>query len=179
MKHMFGCDKIKSGKKSFMTKADLLFLMGILAAAFVLLFAFRVFRTPGALAVVSCDGQEMIQIALSQEEAQYYLVIWESEPLAEPKTSEKNVERFRLLNLSPEKWEEEAEALFAENGTEEYNLFVCENGEVRMIQSNCPDLLCVHHRAVSGVGENIICLPHKLVIEVIGAQENELDGVVY
>ena len=48
-----------------------------------------------------------------------------------------------------------------------------------MIRSSCPDLICVKHQAVSGTGESIICLPHKLIIEISDAQEKELDGVVY
>ena len=48
-----------------------------------------------------------------------------------------------------------------------------------MMQSSCPDLICVRHKAVSETGETIVCLPHKLVIEITGAPETELDGVVY
>ena len=60
-----------------------------------------------------------------------------------------------------------------------YNIFMCRNGEVRMIKSNSPDLLCVHHYPVSATGENIICLPHKVVIAISGEKGKELDGVVY
>lgn len=47
---------------------------------------------------------------------------------------------------------------------------VCEisGGEVRMIQADCPDQLCIHQKALDKKGQGtIICLPNKVVIEVI------------
>ena len=35
-----------------------------------------------------------------------------------------------------------------------------------MEAADCRDQICVRHRAVSAVGESIICLPHKLVVEI-------------
>lgn len=175
---------MESKKKQFLTKADKILLAVVLTAAFVLLFLFRINRTPGSHAVLSCGGRAFMQISLSQQKAQYYLVLY---PVSsdEAQTFSKNAafENISVRTLSPDAWKEEAEVLLAEagasNSTVEYNLFSCENGEIQMIQSSCPDLICVHHRPVSGTGENIVCLPHELVIEIIGGQENELDGVVY
>lgn len=158
-----------SKKRQFLTKADIVLLTVVLTAAFVLLFLFKMNRAPGSHAALSYDGRTFVQLSLSQTEPQYYLVLYN--------------DSVSVQMLSPDMWSEEAEALLIEagaaDGTVEYNLFSCENGEIRMIQSSCPDLICVHHRPVSRTGENIVCLPHKLVIEIIGAQENELDGVVY
>lgn len=174
---MFGCGKMESKKRRFLTKADKILLAVVLAAAFVLLFLFKINRAPGSHAALSCGGRILMNISLSQTESQYYLVLYG--------------DSVSVRTLSPDAWSEEAEALLAEasasnstaageaGGTVEYNLFSCANGEIQMIQSSCPDLICVHHRPVSRAGENIVCLPHELVIEIIGAQENELDGVVY
>jgi hypothetical protein len=48
-----------------------------------------------------------------------------------------------------------------------------------MEAADCRDQICVHHIPISGSGESIICLPHKLVVTVTGKQDNEndLDGV--
>ncbi len=201
MKHMFDCDKIESKKKQFLTKADLILLAVVLIAAFILLFFLKVNRTPGSHAALSYDGRLFMQIPLSRAEPKYYLVLWNASS-DEEQTSFGNdsFENIIVQELSTDTWNEEAEALLTEaessvgtdtlsvsgmdavdttGGAVEYNLFSCENGEIRMIRSSCPDLICVHHRPVSSAGENIICLPHKLVIEIIGMQENELDGVVY
>ena len=61
------------------------------------------------------------------------------------------------------------------NGT---NRLVIENGTARMEWADCPDQICVEHRAVSRVGESIICLPNQVVVSVVSGEEAELDGVV-
>lgn len=169
LKRMFGCDNIKSKREISLTKADVWLLAAVLAAAFLLLFAFHAVRKPGSRAVVSYDGGIVLELSLSRKEADYYLVLWKTDSAG----------NAGLYRLSPDAWETEAEALTEAEGVEAYNLFVCENGEVRMMQSSCPDLICVRHKAVSKTGETIVCLPHKLVIEITGAPETELDGVVY
>lgn len=57
------------------------------------------------------------------------------------------------------------------------NRLVIENGTARMEWADCPDQICVKHRAVSRDGESIICLPNKVVVSVSGGEEKELDGV--
>lgn len=48
------------------------------------------------------------------------------------------------------------------------NVLVVEDGSARMISADCPDKLCVNMGAIKNQGENIICLPHKLVIQIEG-----------
>ena len=57
------------------------------------------------------------------------------------------------------------------------NVFVIEDGKADMIDANCPDKLCVHQKAISKEAETIVCLPNKVVIEVSGADESELDSI--
>ena len=49
------------------------------------------------------------------------------------------------------------------------NIMVIENGRVTVREANCPDSICVKTRAASKAGETIVCLPHKLVIEIMAA----------
>lgn len=44
---------------------------------------------------------------------------------------------------------------------------VCEirNGQVRMIEADCPDQLCIHQGAFGADGGMIVCLPNRVVIE--------------
>lgn len=42
-----------------------------------------------------------------------------------------------------------------------------QDGEVRMIYGDCPDQICVHSAAVSDNGQTIICMPNKVVLEII------------
>ncbi|MCR4672005.1 MAG: NusG domain II-containing protein [Lachnospiraceae bacterium] len=60
-----------------------------------------------------------------------------------------------------------------------YNKIVIENGAVRMEEADCPDLICVHHKSISYDKESIICLPHRLVVEVTGGEESGIDAVTY
>ena len=62
---------------------------------------------------------------------------------------------------------------------EEYNLLMISNGEAFVTDADCPDGLCIRQRAISRNGESIICLPHKLVIQVESKEEGSLDAVTY
>ncbi|MFW6113473.1 MAG: NusG domain II-containing protein [Actinomycetota bacterium] len=44
-------------------------------------------------------------------------------------------------------------------------------GRVRMVDSACPEKLCVRTGWISSPGESIVCLPNRVVIEVRGGKE--------
>ena len=46
-------------------------------------------------------------------------------------------------------------------------------GKASIVQADCPDQICVHQPSISHIGETIICLPHKLVVEVTGDGKQE------
>ena len=54
-----------------------------------------------------------------------------------------------------------------------YNVYTIENGVVNVIDANCPDLVCVHTVPASKAGEMIVCLPHKVVLEIKSGDINE------
>lgn len=58
------------------------------------------------------------------------------------------------------------------------NVLVIENGKADMTDANCPDQLCVHQKAISKSGETIVCLPNKVIVTIIGAEESAEDVVV-
>ena len=61
---------------------------------------------------------------------------------------------------------------------ENVNILVIENGKARISHADCPDGICEEYRPISYVGETIICLPHKVVIEITGeTADNGLDIV--
>ncbi len=71
-----------------------------------------------------------------------------------------------------------------ENGTyriEEgsfYNELVIVDGVAYMKDANCRDLVCVHQGPIFKVNETITCLPHKLIVYVVGDDISEMDAVV-
>lgn len=56
------------------------------------------------------------------------------------------------------------------------NVLVIEDGQAYVKEADCPDRLCVKQKRISKTGESIVCLPHKLVITVVGGEESEYDG---
>lgn len=58
------------------------------------------------------------------------------------------------------------------------NVLVVQNGKAYISEADCPDKLCVHFAAISKDAQSIICLPHKLVVEVRSGETDGLDGVV-
>lgn len=64
----------------------------------------------------------------------------------------------------------------SENG--DSNILIIQDKEARMSEADCPDGLCVKQGAISARGESIICLPHKLVIEVTKGMDAGVDAVV-
>jgi hypothetical protein len=174
---MFGCDKInKTEKKQQITKYDIYMITGIFIVALLFLFRFHIFGQEGCYAVVSYDGVILEEVPLSDTEERYFLVY-------EMESNEINQENtMEFLELTKEQWSDwELELQSQEQITswDEYNVFVCKDGRIQMLQSSCPDKICVHHAEISKTGESIICLPHKLVIEISNAEEKKLDGVVY
>lgn len=57
------------------------------------------------------------------------------------------------------------------------NVVVIRDGAARMKEADCPDGLCKHQGAVSRSGQTIVCLPHRLVVEVMGGDKQEYDAI--
>lgn len=57
------------------------------------------------------------------------------------------------------------------------NVLQIQDEKADMISADCPDKLCMHQKAIFRQGETIVCLPNKVVAEVIGGEEAELDSV--
>lgn len=52
-------------------------------------------------------------------------------------------------------------------------------GKVSMTEADCPDELCVKTGKISRTGETIVCLPHRVVIEIKSTHGgNTIDSVV-
>lgn len=59
-----------------------------------------------------------------------------------------------------------------------YNLLAVGGEWVRMQAADCPDQICVHHIPIKGGGESIICLPHKLAVEIVGGTDEETPDAI-
>ncbi len=59
-----------------------------------------------------------------------------------------------------------------------FNRIIIENGIVRMDEADCPDKYCMAYKPIKNAGQTIVCLPHKLVVEVIGEQRSHQVDVI-
>lgn len=57
------------------------------------------------------------------------------------------------------------------------NVLRIHNQKADMFAADCPDKLCVHQKAIFRQSETIVCLPNKVVVEVTGGEEADLDSV--
>ncbi len=58
-----------------------------------------------------------------------------------------------------------------------YNLVEVEHGRIRVAKADCPDQVCVRQGWISTRAAPVVCLPHNLVIEIVGG-EGDADTVV-
>ena len=61
------------------------------------------------------------------------------------------------------------------------NVLVIEEGKAYLVYSECPDKTCVfgngvHGNKISYNGERIVCLPNKVMIEIVGGGEEIIGG---
>ena len=85
-------------------------------------------------------------------------------------SSEGKVIREVDLSLVPEPYEFTVET---EKG---YNVVRVEKGRLTVIDADCPDHLCQKITLTPGSAVPVICLPHELVIEIVGG-ESAVDAV--
>lgn len=72
---------------------------------------------------------------------------------------------IKTINLETVKSHEEFTIKYKNN---DFNKIIVEKGKIRIIDANCPDKICVKKGWISQPGENIICLPHRLIISISG-----------
>ena len=55
------------------------------------------------------------------------------------------------------------------------NTVTVEKGRICILEADCPDQICVNQGWISDSTVPIVCLPHKLMIEIVG-DGGDLDG---
>lgn len=146
-----------------MTRADFLLVGICLVAAAALAVWFAVGKSDGWSLLVSCDGETMEISEFDERALQgggriYYLFLH-----GEGGSTWERFETYPEIPVGAS-----------------YNLLSVSASDVSMAAADCRDQICVRHRPISGGGESIICLPHKLAVEIKGSvvKEESLDGMV-
>ncbi len=61
------------------------------------------------------------------------------------------------------------------NGTNQIRV---QDGKISVVSADCRDQICVNHLPINRENESIVCLPHKVVIEIENGGKNSIDAVV-
>lgn len=145
-------------------RADIILIAVCLLTAALLGVFFAVHREPGREVHILYDGIELKKIDLystqtdSEADAgiRYYLITYRDDVVG--------VENFESKPELPE-------------GISyiSYNLISVTDGTVIMEAADCRDQICVHHKPILSGGESIICLPHRLVVEIVGGENTAMN----
>lgn len=52
-------------------------------------------------------------------------------------------------------------------------------GKADITSADCPDKYCVNQKPAALTGESLVCLPNRVVVEIEGAEDADIDGVSY
>ena len=72
--------------------------------------------------------------------------------------------------------EDQSQVIHGYNGGT--NTLVIRLGEAWITDASCPDHICEKQGKISRSGQTITCLPNRVMIEIQGGEEQEIDGVV-
>ena len=144
-------------------RADILLIVGCLLAALFLGFFFVIHRETGSTVRILYDGAELKKIPLDSAKANaeksgdgYYLIICSDD------------------EVSTQYFADKPDLKLSEGAS--YNLISVADKTVIMEAADCKDQICVHHKPVSSERESIICLPHRLVVEIAGDKNAAVDA---
>ena len=57
-----------------------------------------------------------------------------------------------------------------------YNIVRIAGGKAEVSDADCADLICTHMAPISNVGETIVCLPHRLFLEIYNVNDKAQMG---
>lgn len=149
----------EQSKKQHIRIADMVLVGVCLFGAGILTLFFLLQRKDAQTVCISYDGETLYEQTLPQGDAKwYYLITWQNGEIRQ-------------------EFDTEAMEIPKEGS---YNLIVITQEGVSMEGADCRDQICVHHVPITTDGESIICLPHRLVVQMkqSSAEQETLDGMV-
>lgn len=66
---------------------------------------------------------------------------------------------------------------FRIGGAEHYNIIEVQDSHIRVRDADCPDQICVRTGWVSTAPQQIVCLPWRVVIKVVSAEDTDIDDI--
>lgn len=59
-----------------------------------------------------------------------------------------------------------------------YNIIEIKDQSVGIIDADCKDKICIKSGVISKPGQSLVCLPHKLVVEIKGYDNKNQDEII-
>lgn len=81
---------------------------------------------------------------------------------------------YQTINLSTHKGIDSID-IKTESG---YNIIEINGHSIRIIDADCPDRICVNDGAINAPGQLLVCLPHKLMIEIKNDDPSETADII-
>ena len=85
-------------------------------------------------------------------------------------------QRDELIGTYPLEEDKEIEVEYKDQVV---NKIIIKDGYCYMDEAQCPDHLCIKQGKIDKVGQTIVCLPNKLVVEIKGGEDKGLDISTY
>jgi hypothetical protein len=168
------------------SRADIFLLIGIIFLCGIVLLCFYLFKKPGLSADIMVSGKTVKTVRLDETAA---YVIYDSQQIGNADNNESggneggmgkgtetdtgidtpisvNSEDFVVDGKKVSIVKCNKDELENISNIDSYNVMIVENNTINIIDADCPDKICVNHSTIENVGETIICLPHKLVVEI-------------
>ena len=133
--------------RTMFKKADFLLLAVLVVVGVIASVALARTGKDGGAVVLSKSGREIGRYALDEEIN--ILVSKDGEMTTYPAGNE----------------------LVFEEMPQDYNIVRIHGSKVSVLKADCRSQVCVDHKPISKAGESIICLPHKLVVEIVSPDD--------
>lgn len=59
-----------------------------------------------------------------------------------------------------------------------YNVIDVKNDSISIIDADCKDKICIKAGSISKPGESLVCLPHKLMVEIKGSNNDNNINII-
>lgn len=77
---------------------------------------------------------------------------------------------YKTIPLSENKGEETIE-IKTKEGT---NIIKVKDNKIGIIEADCPDKVCMNPAYIEKAGQSLVCLPHKVMIQIKGTSEDDI-----
>lgn len=77
---------------------------------------------------------------------------------------------YKTISLSEHRGEEDIEIKTKEG----INIINIKDNKICIIEADCPDKVCMNPSYIEKAGESLVCLPHKVMIQIKGKSEDDI-----